>query len=330
MKTIQKVFVAGPASAARHAIVRRLKANGLSAEQIDTWEEDELNIYDQAAVRSYLRSSMPDQIYIATGPWGNPSDSQYRRGSYMADALLGPVQLIHEAMYAGVRKLLFIASHQVYGGGPVLPFAEEDLAFARPDHLREPLAIAHMAGIRLCEAYTHEFGANLGLSYRSVVVGNLYGPGDGLDLSRTGELLALVRHIHQAKVFRLSSVNIRSNGLRRADWLYVDDMAEACIGLLGLSERSHHILTEANRSHINLGSGKASTTLELAQAVARVVGYQGQLQVDGNLSDEGSDFFLDTHRMRSTGWEPYVDLDTGLAHMYRDYRQQERKLAAAS
>ncbi|QHE87164.1 NAD-dependent epimerase/dehydratase family protein [Hydrogenophaga sp. BPS33] len=330
MNAIRKVFVAGPASAARQAIVRRLMASGFVADQIDTWDESDHSLYDQAAVRSYLRDSTPDHIYVAVGPWGNPSDNSSRRGTYMGDALLGPVQLIHEAMYAGVRKLLFIASHQVYGGCPVLPMAEEDLAFARPDRAREPLAIAHMAGIRLCEAYTHEFGELLGLTYRSVVVGNLYGPGDDLQPSTAGELLTLMRHIHQAKTFKLSSVNLRCNGFRRADWLYVDDMAEACIGLLDLPDRSYRLLTDERRPHVNLGSGRASTTLELAQAVAKVVGYRGCLNVDGDVADEGADFYLDTHRMRSTGWAPQIELETGLAHMYRDYRQQEQRLAAAS
>lgn len=330
MDVIRKVFVAGPASAARQALVRRLTARGLGADQIDTWDEDALSLYDQSALRAYLRNSTPDQIYIAVGPWGRPGDSQSRRGSYMADALLGPVQLIHEAMYAGVRKLLFIASHQVYGGCPVLPVAEEDFAFARPDRLRDPLAIAHMAGIRLCEAYTYELGELLGLTYRSVVVGNLYGPGDELKPSKAGELVTLMRHIHQAKTFKLASVNVRASGFRRTDWLYADDMAEACIGLLGLSDRSYGLLTHENRPHLNLGSGKAHTTLEVAQAVARVVGYRGQLIVEGDSgSDEGEDFYLDTHRMRSTGWVPQMELEAGLAHMYRDYRQQEQRMAAA-
>lgn len=330
MDTIRKVFVAGPASAARQALVRRLKASGLSAKQIDTWDERELSLYDQTAIRSYLRNSTPDQVFIAVGPWGSSRDSHSRRGSYMADALLGPVQLIHEAMYAGVRKLLFIATHQVYGSGSVLPMAEEDLAFARPDRVREPLAIAHMAGIRLCEAYTHELGELLGLAYRSVVVGKLYGPGDDLTPTKSGELLTLMRHIHQAKVYKLASVDIRSNGFRRSDWLYVDDMAEACIGILGLSERSHRLLTNENCPQVNLGSGAVNTTQELAQAVARVVGYRGQVRVEDDVADEGEDFYLDTHRLRSTGWAPQVNLETGLAHVYRDYRQQEQRLAAAS
>lgn len=330
MDAIRRVFVAGPASAARQALVRRLKAGGLLAEQIDTWDESDPSLYDQTAVRAYLRNATPDQIYIAVGPWGTPSDSRSRRGSYMGDALLGPVQLIHEAMYAGVRKLLFIASHQVYGACPVLPVAEEDFAFARPDRVRDPLAIAHIAGIRLCEAYTHELGELLGLSYRSVVVGNLYGPGEELQRSKGGELVTLMRHIHQAKMFKLASVNVRANGLRRADWLYADDMAEACIGLLGLSDRSYAVLTNENRPHINLGSGRAHTILELAQAVAKVVGYRGHVIVDEDIGDENADFYLDIHRMRSTGWAPQIELETGLAHMYRDYRQQEQRMAAAS
>lgn len=330
MNTIRKVFVAGRASAARDAIVRRLRARGLSSKQIDTWEEDELSIYDQASVRAYLRKAAPDQIYIADGPWGSPLDSGHRRGSYVGNALLGPVQLIHEAMYAGVRKLLFVASHQVYGGCPVLPIAEEDLLYARPDPIREPLGIAHLAGIRLCEAYTHEFGEALGVSYRSVVVSNLYGPGDGIGQSESSELLGLMRHMHQARSFKLSSVNVRSNGNRRTDWLYVDDMADACIGLLGSPTRSHQLLTRATRSHINVGSGASMTMPELARAVAQVVGYQGEVRVDDDLVDESGDFLLDTQRVRSTGWEPQVALMAGLAQMYKDYRLRERKLAAAS
>jgi len=329
MKKIRKVYVAGPANAARSAMVRRLKANGLSDDQIDTWEEDELPILDQTALRSYLRKSNPDQIYITAGPWGNALDRRQRSGTYMAEAMLGPVQLIHEAMYAGVKKLLFVASHQVYGNCPVLPIAEEDLGFGRHDQLRDAIAPAHMAGIRMCESYTHEFHDVLGLQYRSVVVSNLYGPEDPADAHRASELEALMRHIHQAKTFKLSSVNIRSNGFRRADWLYVDDMAEACIRVMGMTESKHRNFTKLNRSHINVGSGRTHTTLELAEAVARVVGYKGGLKVESGIEDDTQDFVLDTHRIRGTGWEPEVDLETGLAHMYRDYRQKARKLASA-
>lgn len=329
MKKIRKVFVAGPANAARSALVRRLKVNGLTDDQIDTREEDELNICDQMAIRSYLRKSTPDQIYITAGPWGNPSDSDQRRGSYLAEALLGPVQLIHEAMYAGVRKLLFVASHQIYGRHMMLPIAEEDLTHAGLDPLGNPLAIAHTAGIRLCEAYTHEFGDVLGLQYRSVVVGHLYGPDDDLDPCKAGELQALMRHIHQAKVFKLSSVSIGSNGLRRSDWLHADDMADACIKLLGLPQVVHTALTKPNRAQLNVGSGRACTTLELAQAVTRVVGYKGELKVECDHADDGQDVVLDTNRMRSTGWEPHIDLQVGLAQMYRDFKQQARKLTSA-
>lgn len=328
MDANRKIFVAGPASAARQAIVRRLKIAGLSSAQIDTWEDYELDLCDQAVMRSYLQEARPDQIYIVAGPWGRAQGGQGRHGRYMADALLGPVQLIHEALYAGVPKLLFVASHQVYGGCTVLPLAEEDLAYAVPDTLRAPLAVAHTTGIRVCEAYTREFGHSLGLSYRSVVVGHVYGPGGGLDPSTAGEPLALMRHIHQAKVFKLSSVNIRANGLERGDWLYVDDMADGCIGVLELSDSRYRRLTQASRPQLNLGSGKGCTYLELVQAVARVVGYEGQIQIDGQTVERGEDFFLDTHRVRSVGWQPRVGLDAGLAHMYRDYQQQERKLAS--
>lgn len=329
MHALRKVFVAGPPSAVRHAIVRRLTAGGLPAARIDTWEKAGLDCQDQQAVRAYLRTCPPDQIYIASGPWGSQTDRVNRRGSYLADALVGQVHLIHEAMFAGIRKLLFIASHQVYGRCPVLPIAEEDLAHARPDHVREPLAVAHLAGIRLCEAYMHEYGEALGLAYRSVVVGHVYGPGGTADPASTGELLSLVRHIHQAKASRLSTVSIRSNGLRRGDWLHVDDMAEACVGLLGLSHRQHGRLTHADRPHINLGSGEPSTTEQLAQSVARVVGYLGQLLLDGSSDNEGADFFLDTRRIRSTGWKPQVPLDAGIATVYRDYLRQSKSAASA-
>ena len=329
MKHIRKVFVAGPANAARSAMVRRLKANGLSDKQIDTWDEDKLSGIDQTEIRSYLRESSPDQVYITAGVWGNVGDRRARSGTYLAEALLGPVQLIHEAMYAGVKKLLFVASHQVYGRCPVLPVAEEDLGYVRQDQLRDAMATAHMAGIQMCEGYTHEFGEVLGLQYRSVVAGNLYGPEDSTDAHRFGELQALMRHIHQAKTFKLSSVSIHSNGLRRDDWLYVDDMAEACIRVMGLTDMEHRALVQPRRSHINLGSGRAHTTMELAEAVARVVGYKGHLKVESIVADDRHDFLLDTHRLRSIGWQPAIDLDTGLAHMYRDYRQQERRVASA-
>lgn len=329
MKKAQKVFVAGPPSAVRSALVRRLRAQGLNTDQIDTLDDTELNLCNQVAVRKYLRKTAPDQIYIASDPSNSPDDSERRRGSYMAESLLGPVSLIHEAVFAGVKKVLFIASNQVYSGCSLLPIAEEDLASARPDQTRAPLAIAHTAGIRLCEAYTHEFGEILGLTYRSVVVGNIFGPGDVYDAHKAGELLALMRHIHQAKLFKLSSVSIRSNGLKRADWLYVDDMAEACVNVLEMPDHLYGLLTRPDRSQLNLGSGQTYTMMELAQAVARVVGYRGVLKAENSSADESQEFILDTHRMRSTGWEAQVELELGLTHMYQDYIRQGKRLTSA-
>lgn len=329
MKKIRKVFVAGPASSARSAIVARLKASGLTDEQIDTWDAHELDLCDQAAVRSYLRQSVPDQIYITASDSTVQSNGEQRRGCEMAEALLAPVQLIQEALYAGVRKLLFIASDQVYGGCPVLPCAEEDLACAQPNPLREPLAPAHTACIRLCEAYTHEFGNVLGIAYRSVVVGNVYGVGCGSLTSRLGAMTALMRHVHQAKLFKLSSVNIPSNVLRDSAWLHVDDMAEACIRVLGMSDPDHLELTRSNRPQLNLGTCQTFSALELAQAVAKTIGYRGVLNVERPHDDGYKNVVLDASRMLSTGWQPQVSLETGLTQMYRDYKLQDRKLASA-
>ncbi|WP_305725965.1 NAD-dependent epimerase/dehydratase family protein [Hydrogenophaga sp.] len=329
MKTTRKVFVAGAANAARSAIVNSLLARGLSEDQIDTKDAHELDLCDQAAVRSYLRQSVPDQIYITSGDLGSPANTDQRRGSHLSEAMLAPVQLIQEALYAGVRKLLFIASDQVYGGCPVLPCSEEDMAFAQPDPLRNPLAQAHIASIRLCEAYTHEFGEVLDLAYRSVVVGNMFG---GECFSRTSNvsgLTALMRHIHQAKLFKLSSVSIPSSVLRREDWLHVNDMAEACIGVLGMADPIHNALTRPNRPHLNVGSGRVCTGLELAHAVAKTVGYKGDLNVEDSQEKGTQDGLLDATRMRSTGWQPHVSLDIGLARMYRDYKAQGRKLTSA-
>ena len=329
MKKTGKVFVAGPASAARNAVVRRLKAHGLGDDQIDTREDCELNLSDQSAVRAYLREAMPEKVYITTKPWDGSADNLQRGGTRLADALLGPVQLIHQAMYAGVKKLLFVASHDVYGPCPVLPIAEEDLQHARTGQCRNQLAIAHSVGIQLCEAYNTEFSDVLGLQYRSVVVGHLFGPEVESETSTTGELRALMRHIHQAHLFKLASVNIRANGQRRSDWLYVDDMAEACIQVLEMPESKYQTLTQPGRPQLNLGGGRAHSMQELAEAVARVVGYTGRLNVESALDDVGHDFLLDTHRMLSTGWEPQVDLEVGLHHMYRAYRQRARNVASA-
>jgi GDP-L-fucose synthase len=327
MSSVRRVFVAGAASAARHAIVRRLMAGGLGADQIDTWDDDGTSLSDQAKVRAHLRLSPPDQIYIACGPWSDLPDAEERRGTYLADALLGPVQLIREAMYAGVRKLLFVASHQVYGQCPVLPVAEEDLAFAAGSSRQTPLGVAHLAGIRLCEALTHEFGEALGLDYRSVVVGNVYGTGD---VASPAGIYGLLRHIHQASAFKLSAVSLRGFAGQRTDWLCADDMADACVNIMNLPARRHALLVDDNRSHVNLGSGEPTTLLELAQAIAKVTGYEGQLLVDPAVGGEDDAFFLDTHRLRSTGWRARIGLESGLAQMYRDYQHLESRMTRAS
>ena len=216
-----------------------------------------------------------------------------------------------------MERLLFLGSSCIYPRAAPQPMREEALLTGTLEPTNEPYAVAKIAGIKLCESYNRQYGTD----FRSVMPTNLYGPGDNYHPQNSHVIPGLIRRFHDAKESGADSVTMWGTGTPRREFLYVDDMAEACVHVLGLDKATYAANTQPMLSHINVGTGQDVTILELARQVAKTVGYAGRIELDTTKPDGTPRKLLDVSRLKSMGWSPRVGLDDGLALAYEDFRR---------
>jgi GDP-L-fucose synthase len=325
MNTTSKIYVAGHRGMVGSAIVRQLLAAGVRREALVTRTHAELDLTDQAAVRSFFASERPDQVYLAAARVGGIHANNTYPADFIYDNLMMEANVIDAAFRNGVRKLLFLGSSCIYPKLAAQPMAEDSLLTGVLESTNEPYAIAKIAGIKLCESYNRQHGANEGVDYRSVMPTNLYGPGDNYHPENSHVIPGLLRRFHEAKQKSAPSVLIWGSGTPRREFLYVDDMAAASVHVMNLDADTYRRHTQPMLSHINVGYGDDLTILELAQQVARTVGYTGRIELDPSKPDGTPRKLMDSARLRSLGWQPRVDLAQGLRLAYEDFLKAERK-----
>jgi GDP-L-fucose synthase len=325
MNTTSKIYVAGHRGMVGSAIVRQLLAAGVRPDALVTRTHAELDLTDQAAVRSFFASERPDQVYLAAARVGGIHANNTYPADFIYDNLMMEANVIEAAFRTGVRKLLFLGSSCIYPKLAAQPMAEDSLLTGVLESTNEPYAIAKIAGIKLCESYNRQHGANEGVDYRSVMPTNLYGPGDNYHPENSHVIPGLLRRFHEAKQKSAPSVLIWGSGTPRREFLYVDDMAAASVHVMNLDADTYRRHTQPMLSHINVGYGDDLTILELAQQVARTVGYTGRIELDPSKPDGTPRKLMDSTRLRSLGWQPRVDLAQGLRLAYEDFLKAERK-----
>jgi GDP-L-fucose synthase len=325
MNTTSKIYVAGHRGMVGSAIVRQLLAAGVRRDALVTRTHAELDLTDQAAVRSFFASERPDQVYLAAARVGGIHANNTYPADFIYDNLMMEANVIDAAFRSGVRKLLFLGSSCIYPKLAAQPMAEDSLLTGVLEPTNEPYAIAKIAGIKLCESYNRQYGASEGVDYRSVMPTNLYGPGDNYHPENSHVIPGLLRRFHEAKQNSAPSVLIWGSGTPRREFLYVDDMAAASVHVMNLDAATYRRHTQPMLSHINVGYGDDLTILELAQQVARTVGYTGRIELDPSKPDGTPRKLMDSARLRSLGWQPRVDLAQGLRLAYEDFLKAERK-----
>jgi GDP-L-fucose synthase len=314
-----KIYVAGHRGMVGSAIVRHLLSNGQPAERIVTRTHTELDLTNQAAVNGFFAAEKPDQVYLAAAKVGGIHANNIYPAEFIYQNLMMQANVIDAAFRNGVQKLLFLGSSCIYPKLAEQPMREDALLTGTLEPTNEPYAIAKIAGIKLCESYNRQYGQSHGVDYRSVMPTNLYGPGDNYHPENSHVIPALIRRFHDAKVCRAPSVTIWGTGTPKREFLFVDDMAAASVHVMNLSQSTYSQYTQSMLSHINVGCGEDVTIQEVAQAVARTVGYTGQIHTDPSKPDGTPRKLMDSWRLNALGWKAQVGLEAGLQTAYQDY-----------
>ena len=299
-----KIFVAGHRGMVGAALMRRLQAAGYTNLLVRTrWE---LDLFDQQATFDFLKQEQPDYIFIAAARVGGIHANNTYRAEFIYENLMIECNLVHGAHRAGIQRLCFLGSSCIYPRDCPQPIKEEYLLTGPLEVTNEPYAIAKIAGIKLCESYTSQYGR----AYVSVMPTNLYGPHDNYDLANSHVLPALIRKAHEAKMRGDGQLTVWGTGAPRRELLYVDDMAEACVFLMEQGVDS---------GIYNVGTGIDVTIRELAETVMEVVGFSGRIQFDTSKPDGTPRKVLDVSRMEKLGWKASVSLREGIVRAYQDF-----------
>jgi GDP-L-fucose synthase len=307
MKTTDRIYVAGHNGLAGGAIARRLRAGGY--EQVITRRHRELELLDQAAVGEFFRRERPDVVFLAAAKVGGILANSTQPGDFIYQNLMVECNVIHAAYVAGVKKLLFLGSSCIYPKLAPQPLQENSLLSGPLEPTNEAYAVAKIAGIKLCAAYNRQYGTN----FLSVMPTNLYGPGDNYDLAGSHVLPALIRKVYEAKCRGDGKVVVWGSGKPRREFLYADDMADACVFVM---ER----MDAADAGEIlNVGAGEDISIGELAKLVAEVVGFDGGIVFDTGKPDGTPRKLLDVSRMQQAGWRASTGLRQGIRLALDDY-----------
>jgi GDP-L-fucose synthase len=311
--TQKRIYVAGHRGMVGSAIVRAL--NRMGQTDIVTRTHAELDLTDQAQVRAFFESEKIDEVYMAAARVGGIHANDTYPAEFIYENLMVEANVIHQAWSVGVRKLLFLGSSCIYPRMAEQPMSEHALLTGPLEPTNEPYAIAKIAGIKLCESYNRQYGTD----YRSVMPTNLYGPGDNYHPENSHVIPAMIRRFHEAKINKLEKILIWGTGTPRREFLYVDDMADACVHVLSLDKADYGSHVKSMQSHINVGYGSDITIAELAFAVAKVIGYDGDICFDVGKPDGAPRKLMDSSRLLGMGWRAKVDLQTGLERAYKDF-----------
>jgi GDP-L-fucose synthase len=312
-----KIFVAGHRGMVGSAICRALTARG-SAEVLVRSRQD-LDLTEKTAVARFFDKERPDQVYLAAARVGGIYANNSYPANFLYENLLIAANVIEASFRSGVQKLLFLGSSCIYPKFALQPMSEDALLTGPLEPTNEPYAIAKIAGIKLCESFNRQYGASNGVDYRSVMPTNLYGPGDNYHPENSHVIPGLIRRFHEAKVSNKASVAIWGSGTPRREFLFVDDLASACIHIMNLDKAIYARHTLPMRSHINVGSGYDISIAELAEVIRRTVGYTGNIVLDPSKPDGSPRKLMDSSLLNSLGWRGQTDLETGLLKTYQDY-----------
>lgn len=307
----QRVFVAGHRGMVGSAICRKLSQRADVELVVRTRRE--LDLTSQQAVTAFFQNERIDQVYLAAAKVGGIHANNSYPAEFIFENLMMECNIIHGAHLGGVQKLLFLGSSCIYPKLAEQPMSEAALLTGMLEATNEPYAIAKIAGIKLCESYNRQYGRD----YRSVMPTNLYGENDNFHPENSHVIPALMRRFHEAKLFGDREVVVWGSGTPMREFLHVDDMAAASVYVMELADEIYQANTEPMLSHINVGSGVDCTIRELAQTMAKVVGFAGEVVFDVTKPDGTPRKLMDVSRLANLGWRYTHSLEAGLTLTYQ-------------
>jgi GDP-L-fucose synthase len=313
MQAGSKIYVAGHRGLVGSALMRQLTAKGYRNLLVSTHAE--LDLTDQAAVREFMGRERPEVVLLAAAKVGGIQANNTYPAEFIQQNLAIQTNVIHEAWRNNVQRLLFLGSSCIYPKECPQPIKEEYLLTGPLEPTNRPYALAKIAGVEMCHAYNRQYGTR----YMAVMPTNLYGPNDNYDLENSHVLPALIRKMHQARQNNAKEVVVWGTGVPRREFLYSDDMADACVYLLEQPDgKLQSLFNDTQPPLINIGSGEDLTIRELAELVKEVVSFGGSLAFDTSKPDGTMRKLMDVSRLNALGWQSRTGLKQGIALAYQD------------
>jgi GDP-L-fucose synthase len=324
MEKSARIYVAGHRGLVGSALVRNLRQQGYT--QLLMRTHAELDLTDQAATTAFFALEKPDYVFLAAAKVGGILANNTYPAEFIHQNLAIQTNIIHAAYRHQVRRLLFLGSSCIYPKHAPQPMQEEHLLTGPLEPTNRPYALAKIAGIEMCWSYNRQYGTQ----YLAAMPTNLYGPGDNYDLNTSHVIPALLRKFHEAKQQGAPQVVVWGSGTPRREFLYSEDMADACVFLINLQDADYQSLLGSDESQsgklepplINIGVGDDITIRDLAQTVKDVVGFEGEIVFDTTKPDGTPRKLMDSGRLHSLGWRAPTVLREGLARAYRDFQQR--------
>lgn len=307
----KRIFVAGHRGMVGSAIVRQLSQR--DNVEIITRTRNELDLLNQQAVNDFFVNECIDEVYLAAAKVGGIHANNTYPADFIYENLIMECNIIHAAHSNDVQHLLFLGSSCIYPKLAEQPMTEAALLTGTLEETNEPYAIAKIAGIKLCESYNRQYGRD----YRSVMPTNLYGENDNFHPDNSHVIPALMRRFHEAKLNNDKQVVVWGTGTPMREFLFVDDMAAASIHVMELDNETYQTNTQPMLSHINVGTGVDCTIREMAETMAKVVGFKGDVAFDSTKPDGTPRKLMDVSRLADLGWRYSVSLEDGLTHTYQ-------------
>ena len=312
----KKIFVAGHKGMVGSAIIRQLKHQEI---EIITRDRNELDLLNQNSVQNFFKNIKIDQVYLAAAKVGGIVANNTYPAEFIYENLMVQNNVIHNAFINGVKKLLFLGSSCIYPKNASQPMKETELLRGKLEPTNESYAIAKIAGIKMCEGFNRQYGKSHGIDYRCIMPTNLYGPGDNYHPINSHVIPGLIYRFHEAKIRNLDSVTIWGTGTPKREFLYVDDLARACVQIMNLDKKIYDQKISLMCNHINVGSGEDLTIKELAEIIRVVVGFKGYINFDPSKPDGIPRKYLDSNLIKNLNFKPEISLKKGLIKTYQDY-----------